>query len=311
MKQNNILENSEYLSVDKTFGITRWFERLDRSWLHTHEFIEINYVHKGKGTLYFKNEQSSEIIERPVSRGDVTIIKIGSYHCFVSDDTANPIITYNIMFTPQFLDENLSTQPHQYQIRLPQLFDYLNFDEAMLPIVHLNDGDQALFDQITNAIFMETVQKQLGYANMLRAYVIEIITKVSRTYLSSIQPSRTMKAHILTQQIMEYINETYNFRLNLDEIAEQFYFTKPYICKVFKKNTGMTLTEYQHMIRIEKASQYLIQSDMKIVDIAHTVGFCDYKSFYSAFYKITGKHPREYRNENSFSPSLNQEHSPT
>lgn len=297
-----LLENQDYLSVDKSFGITRCTEWHVSKWLHTHEFIEISYIHSGDGSTYYRKGENGEIIERPISRGDVMIVEPDSYHSIVSRDPSNPIITYNIMFTTHFLDENLSTQLTQYSLKLPQFFDFLDFQKVDLPMIHLNDVDQTMLDQIVNLIFIETVQKEIGYFNILKAYVVQILIKISRAFLANLQqPNKNAINHVLTQQIMEYINETYNSRLNLDVIAARFSFTRNYICKIFKKNTGMTLTEYQHMIRVEKACQRLVQTNQKIIDIAQSVGFCDYKAFYSVFCKITGKRPLEYRNQNRFS----------
>ena len=60
----------------------------------------------------------------------------------------------------------------------------------------------------------------------------------------------------------------------------------------------MTLTAYRQKLRVEEACRRLVDTDEPITDIAHEVGYCDYKAFYSVFLKQTGLRPSAYRRRN-------------
>ena len=45
--------------------------------------------------------------------------------------------------------------------------------------------------------------------------------------------------------ILTYISEHYKEITHLDDIAAQFYISTPHLCRIFKKHTGMTPTEYK------------------------------------------------------------------
>jgi len=65
--------------------------------------------------------------------------------------------------------------------------------------------------------------------------------------------------------------------------------------QVFKKTTGINISNYINNKRIEGAKDLLIETDAKIIDIAYHVGFDNLTHFHRQFKKQTGKTPSEYR----------------
>ena len=64
---------------------------------------------------------------------------------------------------------------------------------------------------------------------------------------------------------------------------------------LFKKETGKNFLEYVTELRIQKAKNYLIQTDYDIAEIAASVGYGDLKYFSKLFRKNTGLSPSEFR----------------
>ncbi|MDR1588387.1 MAG: helix-turn-helix transcriptional regulator, partial [Treponema sp.] len=64
---------------------------------------------------------------------------------------------------------------------------------------------------------------------------------------------------------------------------------------LFRKESGINITDYILMLRIYEAQRYLLTSDMKIIDIAMEVGFGSMSNFYKYFKKTCGKNPKDYR----------------
>lgn len=96
--------------------------------------------------------------------------------------------------------------------------------------------------------------------------------------------------------IEEFIRQNYQNEINLQEIADRFFFSREYISRKFKQEFNDTITDYVIKIRMEKAKELLENSHLKIYEIANHVGYRDEKYFSKLFKKLIGIRPNEYRN---------------
>lgn len=92
--------------------------------------------------------------------------------------------------------------------------------------------------------------------------------------------------------IISFINDNITERLSLDDIAKQFFLTKQYLCKLFKKNTGYTINKYIAYKRIVLVKEAYFNG-CNLSQACYKAGFNDYSSFYRAYSKITDESPRK------------------
>lgn len=86
--------------------------------------------------------------------------------------------------------------------------------------------------------------------------------------------------------------------LQRDELAAMVHVSGGYLSKIFKKETGMTLTDYIIKKRISVAKQLLGKTSLPITDIAARVGI-SYSSYFTKLFKEqVGMTPQEYRQQN-------------
>ncbi len=97
------------------------------------------------------------------------------------------------------------------------------------------------------------------------------------------------------QEIVEYIAQNYNQILSLDIIAERFAVNPSYLSRTIKQHLGDNFTEYLSKIRVRKAQELLVNTDLQINTIATNVGFSSRSSFLRAFKAYCGITPTEYR----------------
>lgn len=100
--------------------------------------------------------------------------------------------------------------------------------------------------------------------------------------------------HIL-QNALRFIENNITKELRLHEIAELVHLNPQYFSRLFKKEIGLTFTEYVTNLRIEKAKRLLLDSDMPIYRIATELGFSDAAYFSKVFLKCENQSPLEYR----------------
>ncbi len=116
------------------------------------------------------------------------------------------------------------------------------------------------------------------------------------TYIyNSLLDSRNVDENLHVKQIKHYIKENISKEICLTTLSELLHFAPQYICYLFKKNTGMTITEYINQERVKKAKQLILSTDSPLYTISELCGFTNYNYFSNTFRKITGTGPAGYR----------------
>ncbi|EOR26989.1 two component AraC family transcriptional regulator, partial [Clostridium sartagoforme AAU1] len=93
----------------------------------------------------------------------------------------------------------------------------------------------------------------------------------------------------------EYIKQNYMKQISLEEVSSFVGFNSSYFSHLFKKESGKNFLEYLSETRMNKAKEFLKESNLSISVICERVGYCDIKHFTKSFKKIAGIKPNEYR----------------
>ena len=92
-----------------------------------------------------------------------------------------------------------------------------------------------------------------------------------------------------------FVNTRLAERVSLRETAHHVHLSRNYFCKVFKKATGMTFTEYVARVRVEKAKDLLGNLHLRITEVADRAGFNSISQFNRVFRRYTRSSPTAYR----------------
>ncbi|MBU7578598.1 MAG: helix-turn-helix transcriptional regulator, partial [Flavihumibacter sp.] len=90
-------------------------------------------------------------------------------------------------------------------------------------------------------------------------------------------------------------NNIQNESLGVEMIVDHLFMSQSTLYRKIKSLTGLSLTGFIRSIRLKKAAQLILQSNMKMNDVAFEVGFNDYKYFKKSFQQQFGCLPSEYR----------------
>lgn len=96
--------------------------------------------------------------------------------------------------------------------------------------------------------------------------------------------------------IMNYLKNHYK-DVTLDELAENFNLSKPYLSKYIKENAGITFQEAVKKARMKKARALLKESNQTVESIAASVGYENVEHFNRLFKKSYGMTPVQFRRE--------------
>jgi AraC-like DNA-binding protein len=100
---------------------------------------------------------------------------------------------------------------------------------------------------------------------------------------------------LMVQKAREYITKNRKEAFSLTDVAKASGASVFYFCKVFRKTTGLTLTDYVARIRLEDAKAELLNPNRRISEIAYDVGFHSLNQFNRVFKRIFGQSPTQFR----------------
>ena len=175
--------------------------------------------------------------------------------------------------------------------------------------VFLKQPTKFRFDQTARKLVDWGVNVDLGKAR--EAYFhTKVLTK--KQYRSVLQLLEIFGRHlsILSNQITvessasepasvsrakQFIAQNQDGALCLASVAKAVNTSTFYFCKLFKRTTGLTFTDYLARVRIEKAKTLLLDPNPRVSEVAYDVGFQSLTHFNRVFKKIVGQSPTSFR----------------
>lgn len=103
------------------------------------------------------------------------------------------------------------------------------------------------------------------------------------------------KGDLLVQGIVAYIDQNYAGPIVLTQLAKTFFTDKCHISHIFRRKTGLTVTQYVQYRRVMEAQKLLIQTDKPILDVCMDCGFNNAQHFYRVFKAVAGMPPEKFR----------------
>jgi YesN/AraC family two-component response regulator len=97
--------------------------------------------------------------------------------------------------------------------------------------------------------------------------------------------------------IRTYCDQHYNTKIQLGDLADNFYISKFHLCREFKKVYGLTIIDYLTMQRITYAKELLRFTTQSIEEVAAASGYPDASYFNKVFRKIESMTASEYRKQ--------------
>lgn len=150
------------------------------------------------------------------------------------------------------------------------------------------DGEDALSlsdDYIRKCELLSDVAQ---ITNLQYHMVLDYTRRVERIRLGK-NPSK------LLMQVTNYVQHNISKPLDVDALARSMFISRTHLAAKFKKETGMTLTDFILREKTEEAKRLLRYSDKPLTLIADYLGFSSQSHFTKTFKKYTAQTPREYR----------------
>lgn len=282
------MKDSE-LPVNVTF---RKSSSKDRGcWLHWHEDLEFYYVKQGAVCLMCNGNRDW------LSPGDVAFVNWCAPHrgTGFQDHTEHYIIQIG---TELFSHEVFSWGPGDSgREQKENLLLLLISQSSHLPRILRGCSE---LNALLDSIIWEAQHKQPGYEIKLKAAVLNLLVFLLRradlSAHNAVVQAKDLASLEHLKKVLAFVSLHYTDpkEVSLPALSKRFGLSVPYLCRIFKKHTTLTLTAYVNELRCSRAAS-LIQDGTPLETAATMTGFHDYNYFSRLFKKTTGISPSAYQ----------------
>jgi len=240
-----------------------------RERLHGSDQHILIYCCEGKGTVQIKKEIHS------IEPGNFIFIPQGIAHTYSADET-NPWTIYWLHFKGSISNSILKA----FKLKTNSLKGLVDYQDSRI----------RLFEDMYSNLEMGYSSDNLCYANMcLQHFLSSFIYNDNYNVADKKRSIDTINASIT------YMQEHIDKMISLQAMAQTVNLSASHFSFLFKKKTGFPPIEYFNHLKVQKACQYLLFTDLRIKEIADKLGIEDQYYFSRMFTKLMGISPVGYR----------------
>ncbi|MDR1556907.1 MAG: AraC family transcriptional regulator [Tannerellaceae bacterium] len=205
--------------------------------------------------------------------------------------------------------------PHQYGCgeKNPWYIYWIHFKGSCaryvyekLPGLHQIDIDNdsrindriSFFEELITALELRLDEDMIHYANMSLFHLLSTFIYIHSYRRVKLRIKGEPNTFFISSAT-HYMNENIEKKITLKEIASHFGYSPSHFYRLFLKETHYSPMNYFLQIKIERACQFLLNTEMKINQISFRLGFEDPYYFSRSFTRIMGISPKKYREEKS------------
>lgn len=233
---------------------------------HSHNVYEIYILADGMRNIYIGNKLYE------VTAGDAVMIESDIPHRSYGNTPYRGIC---IEFSPKYLSDNFTSDEQRYILKC--------FEKNIISVK--TELISELWEKAEKTAAGEIEKKDCF------CYFMKILAENMQT--ADIESKRSLKSDL--SPIGIYIQEKYTSIKTLDELTAHFGMSKSYLCRIFKKQTGITVIEYINRLKVQYAYKLLQETDLPVNEVGRCSGFDNTIYFNRVFKKIMGDTPKNLR----------------
>ena len=286
MSEAYIIElEKKYLLTLENYNIAPKIGKVEYSY---HNELEISLIKQGSGK-YIVDGRIYDFEE-----GDIFIFNNIESHAIISVNPATNLQNMVIMFDPRFI---WSIESNLFDSRYLKIF--FNRNELFQNRLDPNNATTSIIKELLLEIEREFTKNQPEYELMIKVKLLNILVALMRHYdyicKDANEIVRNKHELKLINNVISFIDSNLCDELRLEQMAGITFMNPAYFSTFFKKYMGLSPTEFIAKKRINRAIEYLTNSNKTVLEIA---GLCVYNNttnFNKIFKKVVGKVPSDFR----------------
>jgi AraC-like DNA-binding protein len=276
----NNYEHTNLEDINFPFNIFRISSTTPPHWhMHT-EFI---YILEGSASIYINGTLFQ------CTKGEIVFVPNSSLHTIVPDEKTE----YYAMVIGDTLFHNITLDMHYKEYIYP-FFQREAVDAfAVFRDMEFHWSLKTIIDDI----IYEATSNNKGYQANIKADLCKFFIYITR-YIDfgkkSFDNSKNENIKNL-KKVFDFVDKNYSQKITVSDMSELINFSQQHFCRIFKAYTGKTFIEYITLIRLDKARELIVKTDITITQISSMTGFCTPNYFNRIFKKYFGYKPSDVR----------------
>lgn len=253
-------------------------EKVEKLFYHYHNLFEISMVTSGKG-YYFAEGRCIE-----VKAGSIIIFNRLIPHAWQADTQDPPHLKTFKFYQNLFLGEALQEEKWQF------LKNYLN----QLTVLALHEAQAEQSCTLLQLIYEEYQNKQKGYKEGIKNLLLVFLMYMMRGDHPIKEGVKPIKSNVQIENAVQYMKNNFHLNVTLEDVAKVVYMHPNYFSAVFKKNYGISFSDYMNYLKVSMATELMESTPLTVSEIAMQCGFNSVSNFYRVFKALQGVSPVKY-----------------
>ena len=248
--------------------------------VHWHDEVELIYVKKGNLTISIEGKIFHAGSE------DLFCVNSGELHFMECDDMS--VEYYTILFPLEFISfqtDDLIEKEVFLPLRQKQMF---------FPTILEKEKGQEIIKWI-EPLIQTNEEKRAAYQLRTRITLLEMVEYLLRE--ESFCMSDYVTDSTLQRDLIAFVQKHYTEKISLAMLAEEFHLSEKYISWYFKEHFAISFMQYVLHLRMSKAKDMLVTTDVPVTEVALSCGYLSVNLFIRNFKECYGITPLQYRKQ--------------
>jgi len=267
--------------------VTIHYYEFDRKFVYSgesHDFWEMVYV--DKGNVEIQRDEERIILKQ----GEIVFHKPNEFHAIKAvDSSPNFFVVSFVCDSPSmvYLEKYHTTLDRTLKGFISSVIK----ESEDTYIIPKNDTELKKLEKKENA--------RIGGEQLIKTYLEQLLIFLIRSITDKgtvgVFPTKeSMESHIVVD-IKEFITSRLEESVRICDICREFGYSKSYISKIFREQTGETLSSYAIKKRVECARMLIREDDLNFAQISAKLNFDNPQYFSRVFKRVTGMTPSEFK----------------
>lgn len=256
----------------------------DDEFEHSHDCFEIVLIMNG--TI----RHLCNGIQTRLNRNDLVILRPGDTHRYIREE--------NVPCTHRDLMISIAQTKYSAQYVNSQLFSVLLLTDKP-PVLHISENTRNYIEEKIAVINKMKYYEESLKASIQNGFIASLLSLFFENVEAADNASLSTQYPYWFNQFLSLLHTPEVILGGIKTIKEKTDYNYSYVCRIFKKYTGVTITDYLQNIRLNAAAIQLVNSNTPVINIAMDVGYDSISYFNCIFKKKFKMTPQEYRSSQS------------
>ncbi|MCJ7936207.1 MAG: AraC family transcriptional regulator [Chryseobacterium sp.] len=255
--------------------------------MNAHDTIEIDELSKPYFVWFEENWIHDDLLHQH-QKGQLVYVESGFQYITIQERIYLLPQNHAVWIPPHTIHK---TNSHSEKIKLMIMFANIEKEDPFYSTVNVFSVPPVLREMIKYA---ERWSKLMVKDNDETVFLKALFNELPHFVEHSLKLHICLPRDKRLTKVIEYVHHHYRDEIKMDRLSENALLSLRSLERIFKKETGLTLSKYQQMLRIIKSLELLSSETLTISETAYEVGYKSVQAFTRSFQTVMQFRPTDF-----------------